>query len=132
MADYTYSRKYKDLISQQDLLEKSFVEMFENDPRKEQMSLWLKDYKETHKGILEMADEELSDLEWDKDEEIDNLKDDVRGLQRKVNELEETVDVFDVHSLDDEMKVELFQAAMKKYSLTQLEERLGGNRFQLI
>ena len=38
---------------------------------------------------------------------------------------------FYIKTLEDEMKVELLQAAMKKFSLVQLEQKLG-NKFQLI
>jgi len=131
MPDYTYTKSYKDLDAQISLLEKTFREKFEKDPNKDQMILWFEEYKKTHEAILEMADEEIGDVEWEKDEEIDDLTKEVKELERKIDLLEEKTEMFGVKSLEDEMKVELFQAAMKKYTLTQLEEKLG-NKFELI
>jgi hypothetical protein len=117
MPEYTYKKSYQDLESKRLFLENKFRELFESDSRKDELLLWMIEYKETHENILEMSNQEIADVEWDKDNEIEDLE--------KKNEL------FDVQSLEDEMKVELFQAAMKKYTLVQLEEKLG-NRFELI
>jgi hypothetical protein len=89
------------------------------------------EYKETHESILEMSNQEIEDVEWDKNNEIEDIEDEVKSLESKIEDLEKKNELFDVQSLEDEMKVELFQAAMKKYTLTQLEEKLG-NKFQLI
>ena len=131
MANYNYTKVYKDLDAQKSSMEKDFKTLFENDPRKEQMLSWLESYGQINEDILEMADEEIADVEWDKDEEIDDLNRDVANLEKQITELEEKWDLFSVESLEDQMKLELFQAAMKKYTLVQLEEKLG-NRFELI
>lgn len=131
MAEYTYSRSYKDLITQQETLEKNFKDIFENDSKKDQMFLWLEEYKKTHESILEMSDEEIGDIEWEKDDEIDELNKEIRDLESTIEKLEDKAEAFGIASLEDEMKVELFQAAMKKYTLVQLEEKLG-NKFELI
>lgn len=131
MPDFSYTRKYKDLVSQSDLLRERFQKMIEDLPQKEDLQLCFKEYRETQEAILGMAEQEISDMEWDKDEEIDDLKDEVEELERKVSELEDKAEAFDINSLEDEMKVELFQAAMKKYTLVELEEKLG-NRFELM
>lgn len=131
MANYNYTKVYKDLDVQKSSMEKDFKTLFENDPRKEQMLSWLESYGQINEDILEMADEEIADVEWDKDEEIDDLNRDVANLEKQITELEEKWDLFSVESLEDQMKLELFQAAMKKYTLVQLEEKLG-NRFELI
>ena len=131
MANYNYTKVYKDLDAQKSSMEKDFKTLFENDPRKEQMLSWLESYGQINEDILEMADEEIADVEWDKDEEIDDLNRDVANLEKQIKELEEKWDLFSVESLEDQMKLELFQAAMKKYTLVQLEEKLG-NRFELI
>jgi len=131
MANYNYTKVYKDLDAQKSSMEKDFKTLFENDPRKEQMLSWLEGYGQINEDILEMADEEIADVEWEKDEEIDDLNRDVANLEKQITELEEKYDLFCVESLEDQMKLELFQAAMKKYTLVQLEEKLG-NRFELI
>ena len=131
MANYNYTKVYKDLDAQKSSMEKDFKTLFENDPRKDQMLSWLESYGQINEDILEMADEEIADVEWDKDEEIDDLNRDVANLEKQITELEEKWDLFSVESLEDQMKLELFQAAMKKYTLVQLEEKLG-NRFELI
>ena len=131
MANYNYTKVYKDLDAQKSSMEKDFKSLFENDPRKEQMLSWLEGYGQINEDILEMADEEIADVEWEKDEEIDDLNRDVANLEKQITELEEKYDLFGAESLEDQMKLELFQAAMKKYTLVQLEEKLG-NRFELI
>lgn len=134
MADYVYKKNYKDLVAQSDLLRKKFSEIIEALPteKKEELQLCFKEYRETQEGILDMADEEIEDVEWEKDYEIEQLRDENRDLERKIDELEELQDPFDCNSVDDQMKMELLIVAMKKYTLTELEERLGGNKFQLM
>ena len=68
MANYNYTKVYKDLDAQKSSMEKDFKTLFENDPRKEQMLSWLESYGQINEDILEMADEEIADVEWDKDE----------------------------------------------------------------
>jgi len=131
MPEYTYKKSYQDLESKRLFLENKFRELFESDSRKDELLLWMIEYKETHENILEMSNQEIADVEWDKDNEIEDLEDNVRSLESAIENLEKNNELFDVQSLEDEMKVELFQAAMKKYTLVQLEEKLG-NRFELI
>jgi hypothetical protein len=131
MPEYTYKKSYQDLESKRLFLENKFRELFESDSRKDELLLWMIEYKETHENILEMSNQEIADVEWDKDNEIEDLEDNVRSLESAIENLEKKNELFDVQSLEDEMKVELFQASMKKYTLVQLEEKLG-NRFELI
>ena len=131
MPEYTYKKSYQDLESKRLFLENKFRELFESDTRKDELLLWMNEYRETHENILEMSNQEIADVEWDKDNEIEDLEDNVKSLESAIENLEKKNELFDVQSLEDEMKVELFQAAMKKYTLVQLEEKLG-NRFELI
>lgn len=39
--------------------------------------------------------------------------------------------LFPVESLEDQMKVELLSVAFKKFTISELEEKLGGNKFTL-
>ena len=73
----------------------------------------------------------LEDEIYDKEEEIDDLEDEVKDLERKISDLEDEVQEFPVTNLEEEMKVELLQVAFNKYSLTELEQKLGGNKFTL-
>jgi hypothetical protein len=131
MPEYTYKKSYQDLESKRLFLENKFRELFESDYRRDELLLWMNEYKETHENILEMSNQEIADVEWDKDNEIEDLEDNVKSLESAIENLEKKNELFEVQSLEDEMKVELFQAAMKKYTLVQLEEKLG-NRFELI
>jgi len=131
MPEYTYKKSYQDLEAKRLFLENKFRELFESDPRKDELLLWMDEYRETHENILEMSNQEIGDVEWDKDSEIEDLEDNIRSLESEIEKLERKNELFDVQSLEDEMKVELFQAAMKKYTLVQLEEKLG-NKFELI
>jgi len=50
----------------------------------------------------------------------------------ELTEVVERIDPdFKIESLEDEMKMELLIVAFKKFNLTELEEKLGGNRFNL-
>ena len=131
MPEYTYKKSYQDLEAKRLFLENKFRELFESDPRKDELLLWMNEYKGTHENILEMSNQEIGDVEWDKYNEIEDLEDNLRSLESEIEKLERKNELFDVQSLEDEMKVELFQAAMKKYTLVQLEEKLG-NKFELI
>ena len=131
MPEYTYKKSYQDLESRRIDLEKKFHVTFENDARRDDLLLWMNEYKKTHESILEMSNQEIEDIEWEKDDEIEDLESEIKSLESKIEVLEEKSERFDVKSLEDEMKVELFQAAMKKYTLIQLEEKLG-NKFELI
>lgn len=73
----------------------------------------------------------LEDEIYDKEEEIDDLEDEVKDLERKISNLEDEVHEFPVTNLEEEMKVELLQVLFNKYSLTELEQKLGGNKFTL-
>lgn len=37
-----------------------------------------------------------------------------------------------VRSLEDQMKLELLMVAYNKFTITELEEKLGGNKFQIM
>jgi hypothetical protein len=38
---------------------------------------------------------------------------------------------FEIKNLEDEMKVDLLAVAFKKFTLDELEEKLGGNKFTI-
>jgi archaellum component FlaC len=64
-------------------------------------------------------------------EEVEELKDQTDKLESWIEDIREKLNPFKCETLEEEMKVELFQAAMKKYTLVQLEEKLG-NKFDLM
>jgi hypothetical protein len=43
----------------------------------------------------------------------------------------DTEEAVEILTLEDQMKVELLFEAYKKFSLTELEQKLGGNKFTL-
>jgi len=49
-------------------------------------------------------------------------------LDNQDNQVE---NLFPVESLEDQMKVELLSIAFEKFTLSELEEKLGGNKFTL-
>ena len=78
----------------------------------------------------------IQDVEWDHENELDDKDDLISSLESTIEELEDKIEksgiVLNKSTLEDEMKVELFVVAAKKFTLVQLEEKLGGNRFQLM
>jgi hypothetical protein len=58
-------------------------------------------------------------------------EDDVKKLEEEIEKLEDQAQEFPIQTLEDEMKVELLQVLFNKYSLRELEEKLGGNKFTL-
>jgi chromosome segregation ATPase len=76
-------------------------------------------------------EEQLRDEIEEKEEEIDDLEDSVKDLERQIDDLEDGIQEFPIQTLEDEMKVELLQVLFNKYSLRELEEKLGGNKFTL-
>ena len=71
------------------------------------------------KQELKDAENEIEDLEFT----IDKLEYDVYSLEQKV--------ILEAKNLDDEQKAELLHIAFYRYSLKELEERLGGNSFEI-
>jgi hypothetical protein len=47
------------------------------------------------------------------------------------NQENQLQDSFVIESLEDQMKAELLSIAFKKFTLSELEEKLGGNKFTL-
>lgn len=65
--------------------------------------------------VIEFIEDHASDLE------LEQIRDAV------FNEMS----VENTRSLDDVMKEELLEVAAKKFTLAELEQKLGGNKFQL-
>ena len=118
---------------------RKFTEISESFPNsniiKESAFKLCKNYEE----LLMSANQEISDISL----EIEDNEARIQGLNRENSELNsllysyECGDIsspksqFHIKTLEDEMKIELLQAAMKKYSLVELEKKLG-NKFELI
>lgn len=47
------------------------------------------------------------------------------------NQEDQMNNLLQIESLEDQMKSELLSIAFKKFTLTELEEKLGGNKFTL-
>ena len=83
-----------------------------------------------------MIESEIQDTEWDHESDLEDKDDEIDRLENEIERLEEKLDkagiIGEKSTLEDEMKIELFAVAAKKFTLVQLEEKLGGNRFQLM
>jgi hypothetical protein len=135
MADYTYSKEYKDLSTQKELLEGQLTSFLNSIPGGEEMVKKLESLKEIMDKRIDLADNELVDLEWNHENDLDDKNDEIKELERKVEQLEGRMGelgVTDNGSLEDVMKMELWAVASQKFTLTQLEEKLGGSRYQLM
>lgn len=90
-------------------------------------------YEMVNEEITDLLNKEIYDLKNEKESMEFDHEEKIDELQEKIDELQEKIDTtsFPILSLEDEMKLELFNAASYKYTLAQLEERLG-NRFQLM
>ena len=79
----------------------------------------------------EELEDTIDDLEEQNDElqkEIYKLEEENDELQKEIYKLEEKIDDnerFEINTLYDEMKLKLLKEVMKKYSLEELENKLG-------
>ena len=135
MSDYKYNKQYKELVTLGEELEEEILKFLESLPGGEEMSKKFTAFSEIQEKKIDIIDDELADLEWDKDNEVDEKEDEIRDLEKRVEELEDQLEdhgIGTATTLEDQMKSELFIVAAKKFTLVQLEEKLGGNRFQLM
>jgi chromosome segregation ATPase len=133
---YVYNKSYKDLLDKEFSLEEEIEKFLKELPNNEYILQKFEEYKKTNDDRVDMIESEIQDLEWDHESDIDDKDDEIHRLESEVERLEEKLDTLGIigekESLEDEMKVELFAVAAKKFTLVQLEEKLGGNRFQLM
>lgn len=133
---YIYTKSYKDLREKEDLLEEEINNFLKALPDSESIIKKFEEYKETKQFIVDIIEGELQDIEWEHDDEISDKDEEIDRLEREIDDLESKIEksgiIGEKSTLDDEMKVELFAVAAKKFTLTQLEEKLGGNSFQLM
>jgi chromosome segregation ATPase len=132
---YLYTKSYKDLKEKEDKLEEEIVNILKSLPSTGTVLAKFEEYKETKQSIVDIIEGDLQDLEWEHDDEISDKDSEIDRLESEIEDLENKIEksgiIGEKATLDDEMKVELFAAAAKKFTLTQLEEKLGGNKFQL-
>jgi chromosome segregation ATPase len=132
---YLYTKSYKDLREKEDKLEEEIVNILKALPSTETVLVKFEEYKETKQSIVDLIESDLQDLEWEHDDEISDKDEEIDRLQSEIDDLESKIEksgiIGEKSTLEDEMKVELFSIAAKKFTLTQLEEKLGGNKFQL-
>jgi len=133
--DYMYKKQFKDLVIKEDQLEEEILNILEALPSKTLLEKF-NEYKEVMEKKIDFVEDSIKDLEWEHEDEIDDKEDLISSLESQVDDLESRLEraglIGNNSTLDDEMKIELFAVAAKKYTLTQLEEKLGGNRFQLM
>ena len=85
----------------------------------------------TKNNFNEIIDKVLNnDYIKDLEEEKEELEDENEDLRDIIDRLEEKIDDnkiegFEINTLYDEMKLKLLKTAMKKYSLEELENKLG-------
>jgi hypothetical protein len=135
MADYIYSKEYKDLSAQEELLGGQLISFLNSTPGGEEMIEKFRSIKEIIYKKIDLADDELSDLEWNHENDLDDKNDEIKELESRVEVLERRMDelgVTDSGYLEDVMKMELWAVASQKFTLTQLEEKLGGSKYQLM
>lgn len=133
---YLYTKSYKDLLDKEFSLEEEIENFLKALPDNELILQKFEEYKKTNDARVDIIESEIQDLEWDHEGEIDDKDDEIHRLESEIERLENKLDtagiIGDKSTLEDEMKVELFAVAAKKFTLVQLEEKLGGNRFQLM
>lgn len=86
---------------------------------------------------LEIDNERLKDEIEDLEEDIEDLEEDIEELQEEETRLNDLLDEYEskqtleISNLEEEQKAELLVIAHKKFTLAELEEKLGGNSFTL-
>ncbi len=133
---YLYTKSYKDLLDKEFSLGEEIENFLKSLPDNEPILQKFEEYKKTNDARVDIIENEIQDLEWDHEGEVDDKDDEIHRLESEIERLENKLDtagiIGDKSTLEDEMKVELFAVAAKKFTLVQLEEKLGGNRFQLM
>jgi predicted nucleic acid-binding Zn-ribbon protein len=133
---YTYNKSYKDLLDKEFLLEEEIGNLLKSLPNNESVLQKFEEYKKTKDDRVDMIESQIQDTEWDHENDLDDKNDEIDRLENEIERLEEKLDkagiIGEKSTLEDEMKIELFAVAAKKFTLVQLEEKLGGNRFQLM
>lgn len=133
---YTYNKSYKDLLDKEFLLEEEIGNLLKSLPNNESVLQKFEEYKKTKDDRVDMIESEIQDTEWDHESDLEDKDDEIDRLENEIERLEEKLDkagiIGEKSTLEDEMKIELFAVAAKKFTLVQLEEKLGGNRFQLM
>jgi chromosome segregation ATPase len=133
---YLYTKSYKDLLDKEFSLGEEIENFLKALPDNELILQKFEEYKKTNDARVDIIESEIQDLEWDHEGEVDDKDDEIHRLESEIERLENKLDtagiIGDKSTLEDEMKVELFAVAAKKFTLVQLEEKLGGNRFQLM
>lgn len=133
---YLYTKSYKDLLDKEFSLGEEIENFLKALPNNEAILEKFEEYKKTNDARIDIIESELQDIEWDHESEIDDKDHEIGKLEDEIEELEKKLDsagiIGEKSTLEDEMKVELFAVAAKKFTLVQLEEKLGGNRFQLM
>jgi len=132
---YLYTKSYKDLREKEDKLEEEIKNLLIDQPDGESLVKKFEEYNEIKQSIVDLIESDLQDLEWEHDDEISDKDSEIDRLESEIDDLESKIEksgiIGEKTTLEDEMKVELFAAAAKKFTLTQLEEKLGGNKFEL-
>lgn len=133
---YIYKKSYKDLLDKEFSLEEEIGNFLKGLPDNESIMQKFEEYKKVNDDRVDMIESDIQDVEWDHENELDDKDDLISSLESTIEELEDKIEksgiVLNKSTLEDEMKVELFVVAAKKFTLVQLEEKLGGNRFQLM
>ena len=133
---YIYNKSYKDLLEKEFLLEEEIGNFLKSLPDNESILEKFEEYKKTNDSRVDMIESEIQDAEWDHESDMDDKEDEIDRLKSEIEDLENKIEksgfILEKSTLDDEMKIELFEVAAKKFTLTQLEEKLGGNKFQLM
>lgn len=133
---YIYKKSYKDLLDKEFSLEEEIGNFLKGLPDNESIMQKFEEYKKVNDDRVDMIESDIQDVEWDHENELDDKDDLISSLESTIEELEDKIEksgiVLNKSTLEDEMKVELLAVAAKKFTLVQLEEKLGGNRFQLM
>jgi translation initiation factor 2B subunit (eIF-2B alpha/beta/delta family) len=98
---------------------KYYINTLETMKTTEEINIELTKVNKILRQELKDAENEIEDLEY----KNDSLNNDIEFLEERV--------LFETKTLEDEQKAELLHIAFYKYSLKELEKRLGGNSFEL-
>lgn len=96
---------------------------------KEELEKEIKDYQIEIESLKEELVEKQRELEYAFDE-VEDKQEENEFLREELAEFEKGV-TLDTPNLMELQKAELLVKAQKKFSLQELEERLGGNSFDL-
>lgn len=132
MGNYNYTGEYKELIQKQEISRKKILNFLNTIPNSKEIIHEFESIIGVHSHQIDIIEEDLLHLKWDADDQDYKIQDQDREIENLKSKLIDYGLEDCENSLDNIMKLELWMVAKDKFSLTELEQKFGGNKFEII